>query len=214
MLLSNIKKIFFNNNDFLNNETLMNGNMSESSLLHFRRKRSLKQINNIYYFWNYDKDFKILISTMKFKNKMGLAREISELIKEGVSFVLEKEEIDYIIPVPISKERQTERGFNQVEVILEELKLQYTKIKRIKNTKKMFQILNEEKRDQNIKNSFFVTSDTDLNNKNILLFDDIITTGSTLREIKKEIQKTYNIKKVIVLTLAAAREIKVNKGKI
>ena len=192
----------------------MNGNMSESSLLHFRRKRSLKQINNIYYFWNYDKDFKFLISTMKFKNKMGLAREISELIKEGVSFVLEKEEIDYIIPVPISKERQTERGFNQVEVILEELKLQYTKIKRIKNTKKMFQILNEEKRDQNIKNSFFVTSDTDLNNKNILLFDDIITTGSTLREIKKEIQKSYNIKKVIVLTLAAAREIKVNKGKI
>ena len=99
-------------------------------------------------------------------------------------------------------------------MILEELKLQYTKIKRIKNTKKMFQILNEEKRDQNIKNSFFVTSDTDLNNKNILLFDDIITTGSTLREIKKEIQKSYNIKKVIVLTLAAAREIKVNKGKI
>ena len=192
----------------------MNGNMSESSLLHFRRKRSLKQINNIYYFWNYDKDFKFLISTMKFKNKMGLALEISELIKEGVSFVLEKENIDYIIPVPISKERKAERGFNQVEVILEELKLRYTKIKRIKNTKKMFQILNEEKRDQNIKNSFFVTADVDLNNKNILLFDDIITTGSTLREIKKEIQKSYNVKKVIVLTLAAAREIKVNKGKI
>ena len=192
----------------------MNGNMSESSLLHFRRKRSLKQINNIYYFWNYDKDFKTLVSTMKFKNKKGLAVEISELIKEGIIFVLEKEKIDYIIPVPISKERKIERGFNQVEIILDELKLQYLEIKRIKNTKKMFQILEEKKRDENIKNSFCITTDADLNNRSILLFDDIVTTGSTLREIKKELQKVYSVKKIIVLTLAAAREIKVNKGEI
>ncbi|MBP9479340.1 MAG: ComF family protein [Sebaldella sp.] len=175
---------------------------------------SLKKINNIYYFWNYDKDFKTLVSTMKFKNKKGLAVEISELIKEGIIFVLEKEKIDYIIPVPISKERKIERGFNQVEIILDELKLQYLEIKRIKNTKKMFQILEEKKRDENIKNSFCITTDADLNNRSILLFDDIVTTGSTLREIKKELQKVYSVKKIIVLTLAAAREIKVNKGEI
>ncbi len=214
MLLSNIKKIFFNDKDILNKEDLIEGNISSSSLLHFRRKMSLKKINNIYYFWNYDKDFKTLVSTMKFKNKKGLAVEISELIKEGIIFVLEKEKIDYIIPVPISKERKIERGFNQVEIILDELKLQYLEIKRIKNTKKMFQILEEKKRDENIKNSFCITTDADLNNRSILLFDDIVTTGSTLREIKKELQKVYSVKKIIVLTLAAAREIKVNKGEI
>ena len=78
----------------------------------------------------------------------------------------------------------------------------------------MFQILEEKKRDENIKNSFCITTDADLNNRSILLFDDIVTTGSTLREIKKELQKVYSVKKIIVLTLAAAREIKVNKGEI
>ena len=214
MQLKNIKKIFFNDKDNLNKEKIIKKKITSSSLLHFRRKMSLKKINNIYYFWNYDKDFKTLVSTMKFKNKKGLAVEISELIKEGIIFVLEKEKIDYIIPVPISKERKIERGFNQVEIILDELKLQYLEIKRIKNTKKMFQILEEKKRDENIKNSFCITTDADLNNRSILLFDDIVTTGSTLREIKKELQKVYSVKKIIVLTLAAAREIKVNKGEI
>ena len=78
----------------------------------------------------------------------------------------------------------------------------------------MFKILEENKRNQNIKNSFFINNDTNLSNKNILLFDDIVTTGATLREIKSEILKKYKINKIVVLALAAAREIKVNKGRV
>ena len=71
------------------------------------------------------------------------------------------------------------------------MKIYYLKVKRIKNTKKMFKILEEDKRNQNIKNSFFINNETNLSNKNILLFDDIVTTGATLREIKSEILKKY-----------------------
>lgn len=78
----------------------------------------------------------------------------------------------------------------------------------------MFKILEENKRNKNIKNSFFINSEIDLSNKNILLFDDIVTTGATLREIKSEILKKYRVNKITVLTLAAAREIKVNNGEI
>ena len=78
----------------------------------------------------------------------------------------------------------------------------------------MFKILEENKRNKNIKNSFFINNEIDLSNKNILLFDDIVTTGATLREIKSEILKKYRVNKITVLTLAAAREIKVNNGKI
>ena len=136
------------------------------------------------------------------------------MIENGVGFVLEKEDIDYIIPVPISTQRESERGFNQTEVLLDALKIHYLKIKRIKNTKKMFKILEENKRNQNIKNSFFINNDTNLSNKNILLFDDIVTTGATLREIKSEILKKYKVNKIVVLALAAAREIKLNKGSV
>ena len=198
----------------MTNRELGGSDISEETLNVFRLRGSLKQINNIYYFWNYDRDFKLLISKLKFRGQKNIAKDIAGLTESGVRFVLEKEKIDYIIPVPISAERRAERGFNQTEVLLEALKLQYLKIRRIKNTKKMFMILEENKRNQNIKNSFFINDEINLGNKNILLFDDIVTTGATLREIKSEILKKYRVNKIAVLTLAAAREIKVNKGEI
>ncbi len=213
-LLWNFKKVFFRDTDLLTGENLADTDISEKTLETFRLRGSLKQINNIYYFWNYDRDFKLLISKLKFRGRKSIAKDIAGLIESGVKFVLERENIDYIIPVPISVQRESERGFNQTEVLLDALKIQYLKIRRVKNTKKMFKILEENKRNKNIKNSFFINSEIDLSNKNILLFDDIVTTGATLREIKSEILKKYRVNKITVLTLAAAREIKVNNGEI
>ena len=213
-LLWNFKKVFFRDTDLLTGENLADTDISEKTLETFRLRGSLKQINNIYYFWNYDRDFKLLISKLKFRGRKSIAKDIAGLIENGVKFVLERENIDYIIPVPISAQRESERGFNQTEVLLDALKMQYLKIRRVKNTKKMFKILEENKRNKNIKNSFFINNEIDLSNKNILLFDDIVTTGATLREIKSEILKKYRVNKITVLTLAAAREIKVNKVKI
>ena len=213
-LLWNFKKVFFRDTDLLTGENLADTDISEKTLETFRLRGSLKQINNIYYFWNYDRDFKLLISKLKFRGRKSIAKDIAGLIESGVKFVLERENIDYIIPVPISAQRESERGFNQTEVLLDALKIQYLKIRRVKNTKKMFKILEENKRNKNIKNSFFINNEIDLSNKNILLFDDIVTTGATLREIKSEILKKYRVNKITVLTLAAARKIKVNKGKI
>ena len=213
-LLWNFKKVFFRDTDLLTGENLADTDISEKTLETFRLRGSLKQINNIYYFWNYDRDFKLLISKLKFRGRKSIAKDIAGLTESGVKFVLERENIDYIIPVPISVQRESERGFNQTEVLLDALKIQYLKIRRVKNTKKMFKILEENKRNKNIKNSFFINSEIDLSNKNILLFDDIVTTGATLREIKSEILKKYRVNKITVLTLAAAREIKVNNGEI
>ena len=213
-LLWNFKRFFFANKDLLNNKELLEEGFSPETFINYEKKCSLKQINNIYFFWNYDKNFKILISKLKFRGKKSIAKDIVNLIKDGFNFVLLKEKIDYIIPVPISFERSLERGFNQVEIILDELGVNYLKIERVRNTKKMFTILEENKRDKNIKNSFFIGKGLDLNNKNILICDDIITTGATLREIKNEILKSYNVNKIIVLALAAAREVKVNKGEV
>ena len=75
------------------------------------------------------------------------------------------------------------------------------------------------KRGVNVKILHKVTN-IDFKNKNILILDDIITTGATLREIKSSILEQFegdvnkkNIK-IIVFCLAAAREIKMNRGEI
>ncbi len=110
-------------------------------------------------------------------------------------------------------------------------------IKRVKNTEKMHKLLNEKLREENIRGSFRIGSDFDFKNKKILLVDDIITTGATLREIKNSILddidrkvfinsrnrkiaeagsgRTKNRKtEITVFCLAAAREIKMNKGEV
>ena len=100
------------------------------------------------------------------------------------------------------------------------LKVNYVQLERIKNTKKMAEILNEEDRNKNIKGAFKISGNIDFRNKNILILDDIVTTGATLREIKNSIleqfdngKNTSNIR-ITVFCLAAAREIKMNRGEI
>ena len=73
---------------------------------------------------------------------------------------------------------------------------------------------------KNIKGAFKISGNIDFRNKNILILDDIVTTGATLREIKNSIleqldngENTSNIR-ITVFCLAAAREIKMNRGEI
>ena len=113
------------------------------------------------------------------------------------------EDIDYVIPIPINYRREQERGFNQVEEILKNLNYSYISSHRRKNTKKMCKILDKEKREKNIKDSFNV--DEKFQGKNILIFDDIITTGATIKEFSEEIKKQNKVNKIIVFSLSAGK---------
>ena len=101
-----------------------------------------------------------------------------------------------------------------IDEILKKLNLDYVELVRVKNTKKMHRILDQEKRNENVKNSFFNKKKIDFSNKTILLFDDIITTGATLKALKKEIEKENINIKIVVFCLAAAREIRKEKGEV
>ncbi|HAZ29652.1 TPA: hypothetical protein DCY43_02795 [candidate division WWE3 bacterium] len=92
-----------------------------------------------------------------------------------------------VVPIPISKSREKDRGFNQAEIIAHELakklKLQVDTsiLVRIKDTTKQFD-LGRESRAQNIKGAFAVSNPTLVKGRKILLVDDICTTGATLIE--------------------------------
>lgn len=116
------------------------------------------------------------------------------------------ENIDIIIPVPINETRLKERGFNQSEVLCEELlltgKVDLNVLARVKDTPHQTG-LNRENREKNLKGSFELLDKKKIKDKNILLVDDIYTTGSTLNECAR-LLKSKGANKVIGLCLARA----------
>lgn len=215
-----IKSLLFKNKDIISGEEIVEytknkiiNDETEKKLLEIKKFRKL---NNIYYVWDYNEYFKKLIFNYKYKRKKKISKLIAELIYKEFYYVLEKEKIDIVISVPINKKRKSERGFNQVDEILKALNINYIEIERIKNTEKMHKILDEKQRQENIKGSFKINRNVDLKNKNILLVDDIITTGATLKEIKNSILINLKSKdiNISVFCLAAAQVIKKNKGEI
>ena len=226
----NFKSVLFRNRDIISGVELVEyGIVSEGTKNILKSLKKLRKLNNIYYVWDYNKEFKKLIYSYKYNRKKIMAKLISELVKDEFYYVLKREKIDIVVSVPVSRKRKNERGYNQVDEILNCLKVNYVQIERVKNTKKMAEILDEEERNRNIKGAFRVSGNIDFRGKNVLILDDIVTTGATLREIKNSILEQFEDKngnknfgnkinksniKITVFCLAAAREIKINKGEI
>jgi ComF family protein len=114
-----------------------------------------------------------------------------------------------IVPVPLSRQRQRERGFNQAEVIAKELaetfritvdarslvRGNHSPIHRVGMDRKA--------RDLSVKNAFSVVRPKLTEGQAILLVDDVYTTGATLSYCAKAL-KRYGAFRVDVLTLARA----------
>ena len=109
-----------------------------------------------------------------------------------------------IIPVPLSQKRLKWRGFNQAEEIAKNLSI-YLEIPilnniLIKNKDTTFQSkLSNEERKINLLNTF--NCNENMENKKILLVDDIYTTGSTMEECSK-VLKQSKAKEIIGITIA------------
>lgn len=166
------------------------GFICSSCLIRLKDVAFLKNSGNFYFSFYYEEKIRRIISDYKIRNRKNLANDLAFIIRDAINILIKKENIDIIIPVPINKNRLKERGFNQVEYILDVLKIDYLKIERVKNTKHMYKLKNLENRRNNIKNAFKL--DIDLTNKKILLIDDIVTTGATIYEIVDEIKKFGN----------------------
>ncbi|MBQ3437253.1 MAG: ComF family protein [Fusobacterium sp.] len=163
----------------------------------------LKNSGNFYYIFYYDEQIRQLIADYKLRNRKNLGKDLAFLIKKSLENLIKNEKIDIIIPVPISKERYKERGFNQVEYILDILKIEYERLERIKNTKHMYGLENYDLRRKNVEGAFF--NNLDLSNKKILIVDDIVTSGATVYSIIKEIEKNNINTDIKVFSIAISK---------
>ncbi len=155
---------------------------------------------------------------LKYKGKKRLAKIFAEVLYGRILeeladlSVMENFNNVTLIPIPLSKQRYRERGYNQAELICEELiKLDEEKnlglekdvLIKILDTKRQAHIENKRERLQNIINSFSVKKENKdkIKNRNIILIDDITTTGATLTEAKK-ILKQSGARIIIAFTVA------------
>ena len=179
------------------------GYICSKCLEKLKKEAFLKNKENFYYIFIYEKAIRQIISDYKLRNRKDLAKDIAFLIKKPIFQLIEREKIDIIIPVPISEEREIERGFNQIETLLEYLDIKYKKIERIKNTKHMYTLKDNKKREKNVQSAF--KNSLNLENKNILIVDDIVTSGATINSISEELRKDNENVNIKVFSIAVAK---------
>jgi len=132
-----------------------------------------------------------LIHQLKFDHKLHYARLFGTLFQTH----LQQQQSplpELIIPVPLHKQRLRERGFNQAIEIIKgparqlKIPLDRTHCQRTRATIAQME-LNARERKQNLKQAFHYTQS--LEGKHIALFDDVVTTGSTLLAVAQAAKK-------------------------
>jgi len=126
---------------------------------------------------------------LKIKKYRPIASEIGRTISEDIGMFIKSRKIDVVIFIPLDKKTFRERGFNHLEEILRSAVPDYlikSVIEKVKKTKLQMELPAEE-RQRNLKGAFSLMES--IKDKNVLIFDDIITTGSTMMEAFKTVKK-------------------------
>lgn len=158
------------------------------------------------YIFKYEGIIRKSILKYKFRNEAYLYKTFVNFLLKNQKFFQILKSYDTIIPVPISKKRQKERGYNQSYLLAKEiakstnLKLEKECLFKIKNIVEQSK-LNKENRRKNIQGVYELKKEQRLKHKKILLLDDIYTTGSTVEECCK-ILKQAQPSKIGVFTMA------------
>ena len=153
----------------------------------------------------YEGKIKDAICNFKFKARLDYADFFAENMANAIKLSNKKLDFDFISCVPMSKKHKKERGFNQASVLAKKLsevlgapfletvaKVKYTKTQHT---------LSRAERLVNVKGAFSVLNKDATLGKKILFCDDILTTGSTIKECALVLYNS-GVKEVLGVTIA------------
>jgi len=177
----------------------------------FERKFMNKNIISDFYspfVFEKDKELQHAIHSLKYQNKFRVGIFLGKLLGEKIRQNKNDWEIDLIIPIPLHQLKKAERGYNQSYYIAKGLSKMLNipasdqVVKRNKyNKSQTTKILVERK--ENISNAFKLRNKIKVNEKAILIIDDVITTGATISECGKILLEA-GANKILAASIAIA----------
>lgn len=141
----------------------------------------------------YEENLQKLIRGLKYHNQRDLAHFQAKFMYEYWQKILNKKEFYQVVPIPLFKTREKSRKYNHMALVAEEFckltgyEMNLDLVKRIKDTKPQYK-LNKSQRMENLANAFVIDKNS-LSKGEVLLLDDICTTGSTFENIIVELKK-------------------------
>ncbi len=153
------------------------------------RCRTRYTLDGLTSFFRYEGIVRVAVRTLKYRFVSDLGEEFISLVSDECiqSVLLRAGEHAVLVPVPLHRTRLLERGFNQAEILAVALSGRLhlpIRTDMLCRTKKTAPQVGMKKREARIKNMtavFAVRSGIDLKNAHVVLFDDVCTTGATLR---------------------------------
>ncbi len=145
---------------------------------------------------------------IRFKKEHQYAYQLARIMAEAIINEYRNETFDLITYVPLHPKKHEERGYNQSELLAQELSQLLSipveaTLKKTRNNQPQHSLKNASEREKNVKGAYRLTSKTSAKGKNILLIDDIITTGNTLGECAR-VLCCGNAQNVLCATFAIA----------
>jgi ComF family protein len=146
------------------------------------------------------------IHQLKYRGRLHLVPPLLRLALEHFEAHFPDTAFDAIIPVPLHRDRLMQREFNQATVFARGLArslqapLAERLLVRVRSTRPQVELSGSERR-QNVKQAFAVTHAAALQDKRVLVVDDVLTTGATLGEIARTL-KAAGATRVDVFALA------------
>ena len=171
-----------------------------------QKRRSFSLIRSAFV---YDDNSKNMLLSLKFRDKVSYSPSIAKSMAQAGADIFE-ENPDLIVPVPLHYMRMLSRKYNQSALLANELskisgiKTDLFSLKRHKNTIPQVKFSGKE-RVKNVRGAFEVKNPQKIKGKSIVLIDDVMTTGSTLKECAIALKRA-GAKRIYALT--AARTLK------
>ena len=158
--------------------------------------------------WVYKGEVKDSLYRFKYHNRQEYTRYYGQQLVQAYGEWIKRCRIQAIVPIPLSRKRMRQRGFNQAELIAVEigrhmeLPVYNDLLYRVRDTKAQ-KALNDEERKNNLKKAFKTrTNKVQLNH--IFLIDDIYTTGSTMTEAAWELKRA-GVEEIYCLSVSIGR---------
>lgn len=177
-------------------------NIAKFKIDKYKNKNFTKHL----YIFKYEGIIKERLINFKFNEKSYIYKALVNFLLKNKKACRFLKNYDIIIPVPIHYRRKVIRGYNQSALIAEKLaknlNIKYNGNVLLKNkNNKPQSTKNKMERRDNVVGVYYIKNKHEILNKNILLLDDIYTTGSTVNECSKML-KIAGAKSVDVLTIA------------